>query len=214
MKSLNYMINPFRVLILIVIMTTTLFSCKKDHTTSHETFIDNRDGKTYKWFEIGSQKWMSENLDYMTDSGSWIYNNDNSLANTYGRLYDWKTAFSACPEKWHLPSKNEYNTLFENLGGNSIAGGKLKEPGTNYWVPSNTTSGNHSLFLARPGGAYWNLNRFEGLGKDAYFWTSDDSESDYPGYYIVLYYNLNSVTPGLEIVKSNGFSVRCIKDSD
>ena len=57
-----------------------------------------------------------------------------------------------CPVGWHLPSKAEWDELIANLGGASIAGGKMKEEGTDHWFDPNTGANNESGFTALPGG--------------------------------------------------------------
>ena len=87
--------------------------------------LDSRDSLTYKTVTIGSQTWMAENLNFKTDS-SFCYGNDESNCITYGRLYTWTVATSACPSGWHLPSSDEWNTLLTAVGGASTAGAVLK----------------------------------------------------------------------------------------
>jgi len=88
---------------------------KKDFSEKDETtFTDSRDGKSYKTVKIGDQTWMAENLNYEI-SDSWCYDNNSSNCNTYGRLYTWVTAQNVCPSGWHLPSRDEWNILFEYL---------------------------------------------------------------------------------------------------
>ncbi|MDD4178128.1 MAG: FISUMP domain-containing protein, partial [Bacteroidales bacterium] len=38
---------------------------------------------------------------------------------TYGVLYNWPAALTACPQGWHLPSDNEWTILTDYLGGES-----------------------------------------------------------------------------------------------
>ena len=116
--------------------------------SSVTTFTDSRDGKVYKIVQIGSQVWFAENLNYAA-SGSKCYGEDgevlvpareNGYSNKktlsaakvkancgkYGRMYDLETAMEACPAGFHLPTANEWNTLVFYLGGQNIAGDKLK----------------------------------------------------------------------------------------
>ena len=81
------------------------------------TFIDTRDGKTYKSVEIGTQTWMAENLTWNTVNRVFAYDNDPGNAITYGHLYNWETAIKACPLGWHLPSDAEWAALTFYLGG-------------------------------------------------------------------------------------------------
>src|SRR6056297_2464310 len=74
------------------------------------TFTDFRDGQTYKWVRIGEQVWMAENLNYKTEKGSSCFN-----CGKYGRLYNWYTARNVCPDGWHLPTINEFETFIENI---------------------------------------------------------------------------------------------------
>jgi uncharacterized protein (TIGR02145 family) len=105
-------------------------------------FKDQRDGKTYKTVKIGNQIWMSENLNYYTKSGSCCYNDSTKNCKIYGRLYVWKTALNVCPVGWRLPSKSDFDTLLNNVGGS----------GSNAYIALVDSSS--SGFSAHPSG--WN----------------------------------------------------------
>jgi len=79
---------------------------------------------------IGTQVWMTKNLNYATASGSWCYGNNTDSCAVYGRLYDWNTALTVAPSGWHLPNDAEWQILIGYLGGSNVAGGKMKEAGT------------------------------------------------------------------------------------
>ena len=68
--------------------------------------IDARDNQTYQTVTLGDQTWLAQDLNYETDN-SWCYDDDPENCDTYGRLYDWEAARTACPAGWHLGSDEE-----------------------------------------------------------------------------------------------------------
>ncbi len=199
------------------------------------TLTDSRDGQTYKTVTIGTQTWMAENLNYET-TGSYCYRDSAKYCATYGRLYLWAAAMDSagtwssngkgcgissvcspklpvrgvCPKGWHLPDTTEWNTLFATVGGGSMAGTKLKSQSG--WYDGG--NGDDAFdFAALPAGNYYYGNSYDcSAGSNAYFWSS--TKYNVEGTYIMrLYYSADyaniSDTKG-----SNGFSVRCLKDSN
>ena len=173
------------------------------------TIIDPRDGQVYPTIQIGTQCWMQKNMNYQTGN-SWCYDNKKSNCDTYGRLYNWETALTVCPNGWHLPSDEEWTTLTDFLGGKDIAGGKMKETGTLYWESPNKGATNSSGFTALPGGNRHENGGFVSLMLMDYFWLS--SEYSFTNAYNVglAYYSEGSGLTNNE--KTSGFSCRCIKD--
>ncbi len=186
--------------------------------TQEETFTDSRDGHVYKIVTIGNQTWMAENMDYNIQ-GSTFYNNDSSYESIYGRLYDFNSSKSACAPGWHLPSDNDWKTLFTSLGGENFpsTGGKMKatgtiEDGTGKWYSPNTGATNESGFTALPGGNLEN-GTFSQKGYDSYFWVDT---SPYAYAYILentSSYAGSSVATGSDYAGIMDYSVRCIKDN-
>jgi len=86
---------------------------------------DPRDKKTYKTVKIGGLEWMAENLNYEMEN-SYCYDGKLENCAKYGRRYTWEAALEACPVGWHLPSKEEFETLLKAVGERSTAGLKLK----------------------------------------------------------------------------------------
>jgi uncharacterized protein (TIGR02145 family) len=194
--------------------------------------VTDVEGNVYSTVTIGTQVWMAENLKTtkyrngdvianVTVDASWKtlttgaycnYNNDSSNATTYGRLYNWYAVEDnrdIAPIGWHIPTNAEWTILTDFLGGEDFAGGKLKEAGTLHWITPNTGADNSSGFTAISGGCREN-GAFIGIGSTNYFWTSTGYNTS-SAWFRGLYNHLRVVSCGI-YNKSNGFSVRCIKD--
>jgi uncharacterized protein (TIGR02145 family)/uncharacterized repeat protein (TIGR02543 family) len=172
-------------------------------------FTDNRDNKSYKAVTIGNQTWMAENLNYEPSSGnSWCYEKDDSYCSQYGRLYNWSTAMEVCPVGWHLPSRGEWNTLVDYVGGSLTAGKALKSTGGWY----NNGNGTDDFgFSALPGGnRYYNDGSFFGAGNYGNWWAATEDSSG--GAYCRSMYYYDDNVGEFNYYKSYGFSVRCVGD--
>ncbi len=193
--------------------------------------ISDNDGNTYTTIRLGTQTWMLENLrsityndgtpiPEVTDSTGWDslrtpaycwYNNQAVYANPYGALYNWHTVNTGklCPTGWHVPTDAEWTILTNFLGGESTAGGKIKESGTIHWSHPNTGATNQIRFTALPGGYRYDNATFYGLGLYGYWWTSTEFNNKVK--YRSLKYN-QAYIDNYDAGMRRGFSVRCIKD--
>ncbi len=184
----------------------TKLTPKQKELLMEEVRTDSRDGKKYKVVKIGNQTWMAENLNYDA-SGSKCYDNKPANCAKYGRLYNWNTAMSACPSGWHLPSKSEYEVLDRAVGGEKVAGKKLKSKSG--WK-DNGNGTDEFGFAALPGGNGGSVGSFYSAGLSGYWWSASEYDANdaylrfmaygYEGAYLVNY------------DKSNLFSVRCLRD--
>jgi uncharacterized protein (TIGR02145 family) len=130
----------------------------------------------------------------------------------YGYLYNWYAATDArniAPSGWHVPSDAELTTLSTYLGGDAVAGGKLKEAGYNHWLAPNTGADNSSGFTFFAGGYRLENGIFYYIGRYGRLWSS----TEYSGgaYYRFLYYADATVFRGW-LNKKDGFSIRCLMD--
>lgn len=176
-------------------------------------FMDYRDGKKYKMVAIGNQIWMAENLAYkMPDSYCYQYEDANCIK--YGRFYTGASAQKACPYGWHLPSKDDFEQLFETVGGKSTAGNMLKS--ATGWIRAynanrDKVSGNGNGlwdFSASPVGRFY--GGFDGMGESAYFWSS--SENGTFVYAMGLYNSSSDAELELNNKYNYRYSVRCLKN--
>ncbi len=196
-----------------LVMTIAIFAIVLSVSAQEKgTFTDSRDGKVYKTVKIGTQTWMAENLAFKAPSGCWAYDNIQSNVTICGYLYDWETAKKACPVGWHLPTDDEWTLLTTYLGGDSIAGRKLKS--TFYWKNPDPTTTNSSGFTAIPGGNRMLDGNYNMIGLWGYWWSStenySDNTTDY-AWFRWMYYNLSEISSYYQH-KERGLSVRCIKD--
>ena len=195
--------------------------------------VTDIDDNTYHTVKIGDQWWMAENLRVthysngdtipnVTDSLEWsnlstgalcTYSNDEGLVATYGRLYNWYAVNDTgqiAPAGWHVPIDDDWQMLVDFLGGDAVAGLKLKEAGTSHWLGSNPYATNETGFTALPAGFRYSWGVFDDLraynanwsateynGSDAWSWNMDGA---WPN---IHHYNYN---------KLDGLSIRCVKD--
>jgi len=209
--------------------TTAVFNSGVTYGT-----LTDEDGNIYKTVTIGTQTWMAENLrttkykdgtaisnvaganewgDLMT--GAYCnFNNTNNIDTiaTYGRLYNWYAVNTGklAPVGWHIPTDAEWTKLTDYLGGQSVAGGKLKEIGTTHWDSPNIGATNETGFTALPGG-YRDINcTFVSIGHVGDWWSSSE-RTIYNVYYRFMPDVYSNVYIGY-FNKELGLSVRCIKD--
>jgi len=187
------------------------------------------EGNIYNSVIIGNQTWLTENLKSLhycdgTEIPDVVsYNNDENLANIYGRLYTWDAAMNgstdvssrgACPCGWHVPSDKEWKELENFLGGANITGGKMKEIGTTHWKTPNTGADNSSGLSFLPGGEYdahYNPNKFSLINEYAVLWTSTEVNSLKARERYLAYNDAKSSI--YDWYKTMKYSVRCIMDT-
>jgi len=178
---------------------------------AQNTFTDPRDGKKYKTTKIGSQIWFAENLNYDVE-GSKCGNNEPENCKKYGRLYNWNAAMKSCPKDWHLPSNEEWQILVDFVGGEKIAGKKLKAKSG--WDADEGKSGNGTDnygFSALPGGL-GSGDYFDHTGITGDWWSASENESYRNfSYHRYMRHDYEHVG-GDGSFKSSLFSVRCVKD--
>lgn len=95
--------------------------CVKNKDRADGRFKDSRDGKYYKFADIGNTRWMAENLNYGNDSlGKCSWDDDENCSEN-GRYYTYEESRTVCPDGWRLPTENDFSELIENVGGSANA---------------------------------------------------------------------------------------------
>jgi uncharacterized protein (TIGR02145 family) len=223
--------------------TTTTTSSSTSTSTSTSTTTSTTTIVPYPVVTICGQVWTKYNLDVTTyrngdtipqatsqaqlnsynasGTGCWSYINYNSSNNSvYGKLYNWHAVNDPrglAPNGYRVPTSIELDTLINCLGGNTVAGGKMKEAGTLHWQSPNTGATNTSGFTALPGGAnilsgvtVYPLGNIKYLGN---FWSATEYNSADARTMFFRFDNSEAYSPALRYSnKGLGLSVRLIKD--
>ena len=233
--NLSFMITRLTKGFLIVLGLSFLIgsnSCKKDDMDEIITVTDV-DGNVYNTLRLGAQLWIAENLrttryndgvpiphvtantqwaNLTTGAYSYYNNNPSAYRDVFGALYNWNAVNTGklCPEGWHVPSDEEWAKLAEFLGGEGVAGGKLKESGTSYWKEPNTGAINNTQFSALPGGSRIFDGSFYNISQRGIWWSSTEysANNSYTRLLDFEYKTLFRTT----FEKRGGLSVRCIKN--
>ena len=152
------------------------------------------------------------------------YTGAASYIATYGYLYNWYAAKGVstsgsttykniCPTDWHVPTDGEWTALETQLGGFSVAGGKMKSTGTTLWNSPNGGANNSSGFSALPGGQRLSPASVD-IGNVASFWSATTDVTTGGGGW-AWFRGLSRLSGFLNIAstsKDMGQSVRCLKD--
>jgi uncharacterized protein (TIGR02145 family) len=196
--------------------------------------VTDIDGNTYQTIIINGQEWMAENLrtsKYANgeaipnvpdssqwlnlSSGAWVHFNDDSQNEfPFGKLYNWYTVADSrnlCPVGWQLPSDSEWTVLTDFLGGEIIAGGKMKIVGTEFWQSPNTDATNESGFSGIPAGRRIYTGPYYGLGNYTLWWSTTSDNDTSKAWTRDLHYLFSSIGR-YSNDKNIGLSVRCVKN--
>lgn len=195
--------------------------------------VKDIDGNEYRTITIGAQVWMAENLrttryrngdsiPNVTDHNAWDilssgaycdYGNYPLMAEIFGKLYNWyavKDQRGLAPAGWHIPTRTEWEILVNYLGGESVAGGKIKETGYIHWGTQNLEATNESGFTGLPGGMRYDQGGFTLRDMRGSWWSANEYNLTKANNKIANYENGHFYT--YQYPKQSGMSIRCVKD--
>ena len=195
----------------IIVIAPVFFNCG-------DTLTDIRDNKIYPTVQLGTQCWMASNLDYGSSLPGALTQRDNCTPEkfcysdnpgncaTMGGLYQWDELMQysdmpasqgLCPPEWHVPTENDWSSLFLVFISSGFAGSPLKYTGY--------TGFNAFLNGVRFRNVSWNFLNFATI-----FWSSTARGAKKAWAHGMNEYNPSvSFYPGS---RQNAFSVRCIRD--
>jgi uncharacterized protein (TIGR02145 family) len=233
-----------RIIYLTLIGAALLFltACNKDEEP--DTVVD-ASGNVYQTMIINNKVWMKSNLrttEYSNGTGilmllhddvEWasagpactIYQSDiagldtdDGMVNTYGILYNWYSVTAStglCPTGWRVATESDWDELITSLGGETVAGGKLKSQRTDpdehpRWDSPNIGATNEIGFNILPSGYRSSIGDFTDVGYSTYYWCP----SEYDASFGVCYY-VSTEDATMEKYykrKRSGYPVRCVKE--
>lgn len=228
MKKVGLLLSV--VIMAAMVMTSCGDSSKK---TSTNTNRGNTEKDTIQKIAIGEQVWMVENLnvdkfrngdpipevkteeewkkagDEKTPAWSY-YDNNPENGKSYGKLYNWYAVNDPrglAPEGWRVPSDRDWSALTDLLGGESVAGTKIKS--VDMWKESEGGT-NESGFIGLPAGCRNSFAAFSQMGEYAYWWTSTENGTN--AWYRFLEPSNGYIGRSGFGSMGNGYSVRCVRD--
>lgn len=190
------------------------------------------DGNSYNLSQIGNKIWTTRNLEVtkykngdpipqVTDpiqwsnltTGAWCYySNNSSQGATYGKLYNWYAVNDPrglAPSGTHIPTDAEWTELTSFLGGETVAGGKMKST-SNLWNLPNLGATNQSGFTALPSGFRNEDGTYGSIGTSSPWWSYTPWSSDL-ALGIAVYHN-QIYSQRYFNYKKEGYGIRLIKD--
>jgi uncharacterized protein (TIGR02145 family) len=247
MKRKNNFLTP--VLLVGLLLTLSFKTSSVKNPAKHTETLKDTCGNVYKTVKIGTQIWMAENLKTtryndgspikcVTDDYEWAtletdaycnYDNLESNANKYGRLYNWHAINTGklAPDGWHVPTDEDWNILenFLIVSGYNFDGSKEEDKlpkslcAKKGWKLSNEEgtpgamckNNNSTGFTALPGGYRSYEGIFSDLGEGGYWWTSTTERENF-AYYRYMFYRFLTLNRD-PLINVNGLSVRLIKDN-
>jgi uncharacterized protein (TIGR02145 family) len=185
-----------------------------------DKLVDVRDDdKEYETVPLGTQCWMSENLNYGSPISFQDHQTDNCLFERYVRtsslgttssFYQWDelmnyTTLSGsqglCPAGWHIPTLAEWEELLTWYSGPGLAGGWLKDK----WKENGFDSYQLGLLYQNN---IWAFH--DGPSAGSMYWTSANIST-----YRAAARGINNFTLSVsryDATKGDAFNVRCLKD--
>ena len=214
-----------------LVLTMVVVSVAFGRVEKMPDLLDTRDGQVYKTVQIGTQRWMAENLRFKV-KGSYCYDDRKFNCDVYGRLYDWAMSrqligfynsntiakrngpvWDICPSGWHIPTNKDWKMLkyyTHKLGKSDGVGISLKSK--EYWdkeirIPAGS---DEFGFNALPAGERQYIGEYAEKGASAQFWASNEN-GDEGGYYWRLTYDTRTLE-SFFVLKKTGASIRCMEN--
>lgn len=222
---------------IIIILAMIMSSCGSGivkNVDDNSNSSNKLEDKEYFSITIGNQVWATKNLNVsnfkngdpipiIESTEEWeiagkegkpaCCSIDNNAENdiNYGKLYNWYAVNDPrgiAPKGWHIPNDEEWSILSNFLGGDEVAGAKMKS--ADGWK-GNGNGTNESGFSAIPCGFRTLEGKLKNDKGEGCLWWSANEDGIKMAYYSALGYTYSKLFRSSHF-KRNGMSVRCLKD--
>lgn len=222
----------------VTMVDTALMTSLKNVSLAGRRFVDQRDGKLYRYRTIGNLDWFIQNLAY-DDHGRYgaAYENSPATQTFFGRYYSWDEATlgesssglgcgpqGLCPDGWSVPTNEDwedfalalsgealpFSDIWEGLGEKASVGATFNDERLWKYSPDNAHT-NSSGWNALPlGNTQYNHKSFLGVNEYAFFWSASE-RSDTQAYYRYIYFDQGSFPANYAGKSGFGANVRCVR---
>ena len=186
--------------------------------TSNLHAANFNDGSPIQTWLYAGYEWASANAAFCTYHPTYIdgLNTEDEVRDIYGYLYNWMAVNDSrglCPTGFRVPTEEDWDELVTFLGGEDVAGGKLKSMRTApnshpYWETPNTGATDKYSFKALPTGFRSSTGQYDGVCYYAEWWSSTAYNND-----LIHTYSASYNDAGLYAgygKKKAGYAVRCM----
>ena len=186
-------------------------------------FTDPRDGRSYRYITVGSLDWFNQNLAWQGTGTP--FQASPATAPLFGSFYTWEEAVDACPDGWHVPTVEDWESLaavlnngvsvsffgnWPGLGAAASVDARMNEDRMWPYSPDNlhtNTVGWNALPL---GFTALGSSEFQGLNEYGSWWCGTERNAD-QAYYRYIYYDRDDFPMGYTSKQDMRASVRCVR---
>ena len=190
---------------------------------SRQVFVDERDGRGYRYITLGGLDWFTQNLFW----GGTPFRASKATASFFGSVYTWNEAMAEniCPEGWRVPTNGDWESLaaamnngvalpfignWPGLGAKASADVYLNENRMWPYSPDNLHTNDFGWNGMPLGYCFKSDPAVSGLGEYACWWSATEKDATH-GYYRYIWYDSGDFPMSYTGKSDMRAFVRCVR---